>query len=39
MIGKEWAVGPNLFNKIRRDVVNEPESSADNFGLCHGFNN
>jgi hypothetical protein len=37
MISQEGAVGPNVFDKIWRDVVNEPEGSADNFGLCHGM--
>ena len=39
VIGQDWAVGPNLFDKIGGDVVNEPEGSADNFGLCHGLKN
>jgi len=37
MIREGWTVGPNLFDKIWRDVVNEQEGSADNFGLCHNW--
>ena len=39
VIGQDGAVGPNLFDEIGGDVVNETEGSADNFGLCHGLKN